>query len=122
MDKYFHPFKSAGWKYLSSHKPPLMLGIDTEFHPTHYIEWIYVSMLGLNVIYVSKIGPGVLLFRKLTWELFNILHGLFDDKCYTFQSVPSKDNIGSLVELHHILLTVGKSLQSSNEAFIVKLI
>ena len=47
------------WNYLSSPKLQRCnrLGMDKFSHPTFYLAWDYLPMLGLKLIYVSKMAP-----------------------------------------------------------------
>ena len=63
MDKWPHAQWTVWWKCLSMAKlkrlHDLSLGMDKQFHPILCDRCNYVSMLGLQLIPVSKMGPGV---------------------------------------------------------------
>ena len=52
------------------------MGMDKQFHPTPYIGYNYLSMLGLKLICISNMGTSLLNIINVTandiWKPFNI--------------------------------------------------
>ena len=63
------------WNYLSIPKLQRLhrwsLGMDKQFHPTHYWVCDYLSMLGLKLNHVSKRGPWYSHWDFLLWKYGN---------------------------------------------------